>query len=53
VVKEVEKEGEELYVCETCSFRYKEKAIAEKCQDWCDTHKSCSLEITKHAVERE
>jgi len=25
----------------------------EKCQKWCETHNSCNLEITKHAVMEE
>ena len=39
------------YVCEECKFKYKDKATAQKCENWCKKHKSCNLEITKHAVQ--
>ncbi|GAI69001.1 unnamed protein product, partial [marine sediment metagenome] len=32
---------------------YKEKELAEKCQQWCEEHNSCNLEITKYAVPLE
>ena len=44
------KEKDGVYVCEECEFGYKDKEWAEKCEAWCRTHKSCSLEITKRAV---
>ena len=51
MVKEVEKEGKNYYVCEECNFAYEEKEWADKCQQYCKEHSSCSLEITKHAVK--
>ena len=39
-----------IYLCELCNFAYKEKALAEKCQNWCEKYKSCNLEITKHSI---
>jgi len=39
-----------LYKCPECGFWYKEKKWAEKCQAWCKEHKSCNLEIIKHAI---
>jgi len=51
IVKEVEKEGKKYYVCTACNFAYIEKEWAEKCQAFCEENKSCSLEITKHAVK--
>lgn len=39
-----------LYQCPECGLKYKEKEWAEKCERWCKKHKSCNLEITKHAV---
>jgi len=50
MVKELIKNKRKLYQCEECGFNYLEKSWAEKCQDWCKKHHSCSLEITKHAV---
>ncbi len=40
-----------FWVCEECGLKYKEKKWAEKCEAWCRKHKSCNLEITKHAVK--
>ncbi len=45
-------ENKKLYRCPECGFEYKEKEWAEKCGDWCKEHKSCNLEITKHAVKQ-
>ncbi len=39
-----------VYICDACNFAYKERALAEKCQDWCNKHKSCNLEITKDSI---
>lgn len=46
------KKEEKLYRCPECGFWYKEKEWAEKCEAWCKEHKSCNIEITKHAVQR-
>jgi len=53
MVKEMRKNGKTLYICEECGFAYKEKELAEKCQQWCEEHNSCNLEITKYAVSLE
>jgi len=45
------KNNKKYFICEECSFAYKEKAIAMECEDWCKKHQSCNTEITKHAVE--
>ena len=50
MVKEKKINGATYYQCEICKFYYKEKSWAEKCEAFCKKHKSCSLEITKHAV---
>lgn len=39
------------YICEECRFEYKEKALVEKCEAWCKTHKSCNIEITSYAIK--
>ncbi len=39
----------ELYQCSICKLWYKEKKWAKKCKAWCKKHKSCNLEITRHA----
>ena len=43
--------SKKLYGCKECNMLYKEKELAEKCEDWCRKHKSCNLEIIKHAVK--
>lgn len=53
MVKELIKDGVTLYLCEACGFAYKEKEWAQKCQQWCQQHHSCNLEITQHAVPLE
>ncbi len=42
---------EKSYKCEICGFHYNDEATAKKCHDWCSTHQSCSMEITKHSIE--
>lgn len=39
------------YKCPECKLLYKEKKWAKKCEAWCKEHKSCNLEITRHAEE--
>ena len=51
MVKETKKDDYVVYVCEECDMAYKEKEMAEKCEAFCNKYHSCSLEITKHAIE--
>ena len=51
MVKEVKKSGKTYYQCEECGFYYKEKKLAQKCEDFCRKNKSCSLEITKNSIK--
>mgnify|MGYP001576587550 CR=1 FL=1 len=39
------------YRCEECRMHYKDKKSAKLCEAWCEEHKSCNLEITKHSIE--
>ncbi len=48
-----ESDEQDVYVCKICGFVYKQKKYAEQCEAWCRSHKSCSLVITKHAVQRQ
>lgn len=50
MVKEVKDKEKTLYICEACGFAYKQKEWAEKCQEWCQEHQSCNIEINAHAV---
>jgi hypothetical protein len=51
MVKEVTRNNKTYYQCEICKFYYKDKEWAQKCEDFCKKHKSCSIEITKHSVK--
>lgn len=51
MVQKIVKEDKECYKCEECDLFYVDKEIAEKCQAWCREHKSCNLEIIKHAIK--
>lgn len=50
MVKERETGKKKQYVCEACGFVYRTKVYAQECENFCHTHKGCSLEITKHAL---
>lgn len=50
MIKKIFVNGAKIYTCEICGFGYRDKDMAEKCQNWCTTHPSCNLEITKNAV---
>ena len=47
-----------LFTCPECGMKYRDdstslttgKEWAEKCETWCREHKSCNLDIIKHAV---
>ena len=47
----IQKGGSTYHQCEECKLVYDKKAIAEQCEAWCKEHKSCNIEITKHAVQ--
>lgn len=49
MIKEIEMNNATYYRCEECGLLYADREIAEKCQAWCAEHKSCNLEIIKHA----
>jgi hypothetical protein len=50
MVSEVQRKGDTVYLCEFCGFGYADLETAEQCEEYCDTHGSCSLEITKKAI---
>lgn len=50
MVKRIIKQGKAYFQCEECKFLYKDKKWAEKCEAYCKNYNSCSLEITKHAI---
>ncbi|MBI4160215.1 hypothetical protein HY504_03545 [Candidatus Wolfebacteria bacterium] len=51
MVKILRTPDKELYQCEECGLKYEGKEIAEKCQAWCNEHKSCNLNLIKYAVK--
>jgi len=51
MVKEIVRDEKKYYFCEECGLAYRDKAMAEKCQDYCSKHHACSIDITKHAVQ--
>jgi len=50
VVDELNRKGAIVYTCELCGFGYRELETAERCEEYCDTHGSCSPEISREAV---
>jgi hypothetical protein len=50
MVRELMDKGEILYICEACGLAYKERMWAEKCEDFCNEHHACSLDIASHAI---
>lgn len=50
MVGKIEKKGKNYFTCEICGFGYTSKEIAQECENWCSTHKSCNLKITRNAV---
>lgn len=51
MVKEKTVDGKTYFKCSICGFFYKEKQLAQECEDFCRAHKGCNLEITKHAIK--
>jgi len=50
MVDELKRKNEIVYLCELCGFGYRDLETAEKCEQYCDTHGSCSPEITQKAI---
>lgn len=52
VVKE-EFKGEKAFKCEECGFHYREKEMAEKCEEHCRDYDACDTEYVQKALERQ
>ena len=50
MVKEEIINGIVYFMCEACNMYYKTKEPAQKCENFCKKYRSCSIEITRHAV---
>jgi hypothetical protein len=46
------KEVNGLYECEACHMFYEDEQWAKKCEEWCIEHKTCNIEIMKHATKQ-
>ncbi len=51
MVEDINLNKNDYYKCSVCSFFYKEKKLAQRCEDFCKEHKGCNLEITKRAIK--
>ena len=51
MVNETNLEGEIVFKCMKCGWLYRDEKMARKCEAWCKKHKSCNLEIAKHAIK--
>ena len=40
------------YQCKKCGLFYKNESLAKQCEDYCKSHKSCNIEITKYAINQ-
>lgn len=52
MVKEKIISGKEYHFCEECGLAYQDNKKACECEKWCRKHKSCNLEVTKYALNK-
>lgn len=50
MVAAAELRGRQVHYCEVCGLAYEDLELARKCEQYCRTHESCSLEIGRHAL---
>jgi len=50
MTKKILKKQQGAHQCAACGMDYRDEAYASKCKRWCAKHKSCNLEIVKHAL---
>ena len=50
MVDKVMNKGKTIYRCELCGFGYSAIEIAERCEQYCHIHGSCSPEIMEKAI---
>ena len=41
---------QELFGCEACGAVYKDKEIAEKCEEHCNTRNACKVEYLRQSI---
>jgi len=50
MVKEEIKKDKTYYQGTICEFYYETKGLAQQCEDFCEGHHACNIDITKKAV---
>ena len=50
MVSEIEHAGDRFFIYDQHGNGYKDRRTAERCENWCSTHQSCSIKIMKDAV---
>lgn len=50
MVKKINRDEKDIFICEVCGFGYVDKETAQDCEDFCSTNDMCSIEITKKAI---
>jgi hypothetical protein len=51
MAEETNFKGKIVFKCLKCGWFYRDKELAEKCENWCRNHNSCNIEIAKHAIK--
>jgi len=51
MAKEIKHKGETYSQCEACEMYYKDKGIAQKCEDFCNKYKGCNTELISQAIK--
>lgn len=46
------KNNKNFYQCPECGLNYADERTAKECEAWCKEHKSCNIDIIKHAVKK-
>lgn len=50
MVLEVRILDSKYYACEECGMIYGDLGTASRCEEWCSSHGSCNVNITREAV---
>ena len=50
MVYEMNRKGQAVYQSELCLYGYRDLRTAERCEQYCATHESCSDEIMRKAI---
>ncbi len=52
MVVEEEYEGQDSFKCEECGFHYRDREMAENCEEHCRDYSACDTEIVMNSLER-